>query len=178
MSDINIKVLDVVNQGQPAGKTYKQLTVSFSNLADGKVEGKKVMDFVNADVFTTLANTKPGAVFTVNRTKVNGFWNWVGIKSTDASEVPAAVTSPKAAASATSGSQGSPARVGSWETPSERANKQVLIVRQSSVSNAIEILKTHGEAVDLQEVLANAKQIEDYVFSNGVAGMVDDSIPE
>ena len=53
-----------------------------------------------------------------------------------------------------------------YETPEERAKRQVLIVRQSSLSSAIELLKTDKKSPTVPEVLQVAKQFEAYVFGN------------
>jgi hypothetical protein len=182
MSDITIKVLDVSEASQPAGKTYKQLTVSYTDIASGKTEGKKVMDFVSQDVFNTLLGASNGSVYTVGRVKVNGYWNWTSIKVADAAAakqvMSPASSAPTAARSSTSTAK--PERVGSWETPDERSAKQVYIVRQSSISAAIALLAAEGPGIniDADEVIALAKKFESYVFADGIAGLVSDDLPE
>jgi hypothetical protein len=65
--------------------------------------------------------------------------------------------------------------VGSWETPEERALKQVYIVRQSSIANAIALLAVEGPGItpDVEWVIATAKTFENYVF-DGVATLTND----
>jgi hypothetical protein len=58
-----------------------------------------------------------------------------------------------------------PSPKSTYETPEERAARQVLIVRQSSISSAVEFAVAH-KVKDPQEVIAIAKQFEDYVFGN------------
>jgi hypothetical protein len=69
-------------------------------------------------------------------------------------------------------------RVGSWETPDERAKKQVYIVRQSSIGAAIDYLDKFREAdaeVAVSDVLRVATQFENFVFGQtGVAGLEND----
>jgi hypothetical protein len=64
-----------------------------------------------------------------------------------------------------------------YETPEERAQRQVLIVRQSSVSSAIAVLGAGAKApLKLEEVLTTAQAIADFVFqvkSPGDSGFED-----
>lgn len=54
-----------------------------------------------------------------------------------------------------------------YETPEERAKRQVLIVRQSSVSNALDFAKiSMKDPVTLEDILAWAKEIEKHVFKD------------
>ena len=49
-----------------------------------------------------------------------------------------------------------------YETKEERAARQVYIIRQSSLSTAVELL---GQGKSVADVIATAKQFEAYVFS-------------
>jgi cell division protein FtsW (lipid II flippase) len=116
-------------------------------------------------------------VYTVGRVKVNGYWNWTSIKVADAAaakQIAAQVTSP--AATQPRAVAAKPERVGSWETPDERSAKQVYIVRQSSIANAIALVGA-GKA-EVSQVLKIAKQFEDFVFASGIEGLVSDDLPE
>jgi len=58
---------------------------------------------------------------------------------------------------------------GGWETPEERAAKQIYIVRQSSISNAIAFYgmrADHDKDVLEDDVISLAKRFEAYVFGN------------
>lgn len=170
MSNMQIKIVDVdVQQGTTkAGKPYEFLEVSFKNLTfEGKAESKKVMPFGSKEVFATLKGAVKGDVFTLLREKDNaGYWQWTGIEQGD--NVPMAASTTTSNASTTKAA--SPAPKSTFETPEERAKKQVYIVRQSSISAAIDTLKTDKKAPTVDEVLAVAKQYEAYVF--GVAEAV------
>ena len=49
-----------------------------------------------------------------------------------------------------------------YETKEERAQRQVYIIRQSSISSAVELLGTGAKTAD---VIATAKEFEAYVFA-------------
>jgi hypothetical protein len=155
---IKVVSVEVTNRGK-----YDQAEVTFKNLSFGeKVEAKKLMSFVNKDVYATVKNASAGDVFTIGRVKDDkGYWQWTSIAEGD--NVPAStggsVSTPTKAAA-------SPSPKSTYETPEERAKRQVLIVRQSSLSSAIELLKTDKKSPTVPEVLQVAKQFENYVFGN------------
>ena len=157
-----------------ANKPYDFLEVTYKNLSFGdKVENKKVMPFGSKEVFATLKGSTGGDVFTLQREKDNaGYWQWIGIAAGDVQiEQSGSTAGASAAKSAT------PSPKSTFETPEERAKKQVYIVRQSSISAAIETLKTDKKAPTVQEVLAVAKQYEQYVF--GIAEVAaTEKLPE
>lgn len=134
---------------------YKMMEVAYKG-SDGKVTSKKVMSFgAAADVFKRLTSAKQGDSFEITSTKNDkGYWDWVGIQ--DATAGAASVSAPK-------GANASPKST--YETAEERANRQVLIVRQSSLSNAVEFLALNSKKVPtVQEVVEVASFFEDYVF--------------
>lgn len=164
MSTIQIKIIAVTVTTVPTQKgSYQSAEVTFKNATFGdKTDTKKLMSFVHKDVFNTIKQAQAGEVYTVARTKDDkGYWQWVQVAAGDvqiASEganVPAGNVAAKAA---------TPAPKSTFETPEERAKKQVYIVRQSSISAAIDTLKTDKKAPTVEEVLAVAKQYEAYVF--------------
>ncbi len=105
---------------------------------------------------------KKGDSVNVNMTKDDaGYWQWVSI-----GEAGSAPASPPQAYSGKPQAAGTRVTGSNYETPEERAKKQVYIVRQSSISSAIELLKSNGNDVKVDNVLSVAKQLEDYVFGN------------
>ena len=159
---IKIIAVEAANAKTKAGKDYKFLEVTYKNLSfDNKTETKKVMPFGSKEVFKELENAGAGDVFTLLREKDNdGFWQWIGISAGDVeletTTAPTATAAPKAG--------GAVAAKSTFETPEERAKKQVYIVRQSSLSSAIDLLKTEKKAPTVAEVIAVAQQFTDYVF--------------
>jgi hypothetical protein len=159
MSNMQIKVVAVEILTVPTAKgSYQTAEVTYKNVSfDNKVETKKLMSFTFKSVFDTIKNAQTGDTFTVSRSKNDkGYWDWTDIAAGNA----APATGEKEVAKA-----GTPVTKSSFETAEERAKKQVYIVRQSSISAAIETLKTDKKNPTVEEVIAVAKQYEAYVFS-------------
>lgn len=77
---------------------------------------------------------------------------------------------PTASGNAGTTSVPSATRSYSGETPEERARRQVLIVKQSSLSSAVETVKVDGGGVPTtEEVLAVAQEYFDWVMSTNSA---------
>ena len=164
--NIEIIAVDVEDKGK-----YKVADVSYK--ADGKTTGKKVMSFGNsAQAFKILANAKQGETFSVKSVKNDkNFWDWVSVEK---SEVAATVAASKPNTSPRS----------TYETPEERALRQKLIIRQSSISSAIEYYKlVPKKTPDVTELLELASTFERHVWGtkeeesikqDPFQGMVDD----
>lgn len=131
---------------------YKMAEVAYKG-GDGKVTSKKLMSFNHPDVFKIFADAKQGNVFQVESQKNDkGYWDWIS----------ASIGGAVAKATPTAGNA-SPKST--YETAEERANRQVLIVRQSSLSNAVEFLGLNTKKVpSVQEVVEVATFFENYVF--------------
>jgi len=123
----------------------------------------------NPNIKLALGNLNQGETFTMVKEKEGEFWNVKSIttggsqptsSSTPDSQVQGkAYTSPKS----------------TYETPEERALRQVMIVRQSSLSNAVAMFAAQGiKKLSPQEVITVAKQFESYVLGMGY----DDGSPE
>jgi hypothetical protein len=137
---------------------YKMATVTYKNLTFNKTESRKIPSFKNPDVFTALSKAVDGDTFEVETVKDGQYIQWTKVTKSDGS-TPA--SGPAAAATS-----GTPYK-STYETADERAKRQVYIVRQSSVSNAIAALSVGAKAkLDTEEVLGLARQIEAYVFGN------------
>src|SRR5712664_2310729 len=131
--EIQIQVLSVAVETKPTSKgSYQQLEVAYKDLTNGgKVSAKKLMSFTNKPVFEAMVTAKPTEIFDVTMEKGEKYWDWV--KVTKATASTAGSTSTKATASTVTPAGNSRG----FETPEERAKKQIYIVRQSSVSAAI-----------------------------------------
>lgn len=149
---IEILKVGVENKGK-----YRVAVVDHKTV-DGKVDSKKVMSFVNKDVFTTLSSAQTGDQFDVTSEKdKNGYWQWITV-------VPAGKangTSPAKTASSNVRS--------SYETPEERAARQVYIVRQSSIANALTYYSelvdhSKGKQPSVDDIVSVARLFEGYVF--------------
>jgi hypothetical protein len=176
---MNITILNVVITTQPAkkagGKPYQLAEVAFkNNTYGGKVEGKKVTSYSKA--WAQVAEAQPGEIYTVETEKNGEFVEWVSLtKSTPLAPTTTVVTNvPKAPYA-----QATPTPRNTYETPEERAKKQVYIVRQSSIASAISSLSVGAKtALKSADVLALAKSFEDYVFGQEQFEDVPDFNPE
>ncbi len=147
-----VKVGEVVNDGK-----YAKMDVFY--IREGKAANRKLVSIGKTkDVMQELTNFKAGDIVDVDLEKVadpkdatKSFYNWVGIKLGEKQE---AATVAKAAYVAKS----------TYETPEERARKQVYIVRQSSLANAIEFLGPRSSKVTKEDVFALAEEFSGFVF--------------
>ena len=148
---VEIIKVEVENKGK-----YRQANVTYKG-ADGKVDAnKKIMSFTYKDVFTELSQAQLGDKFEIKTEKnEKGYWDWTE-----------AVRAGKNTAPAGKSYSESVTKGGNWETAEERAKRQVYIVRQSSISAALELAKLNGiEApVTEQDVIASARVFEAFVF--------------
>lgn len=177
---MNITILSVAVATVPTAKgSYQVADVAYKNNSfQGKVEGKKIMSFGAAkDTFGTLSSAQPGESYEITVVKNDkGYNDWVSAVKGGAVTAPAAAGKP---ATATPKS--------TYETPEERAQRQVLIVRQSSLSSSAAVLTAGAKTPPAGDaVIALAKQFEAYVFGaeqkdagpSGFEDMPDFDIPE
>lgn len=147
-----IKSVDVEWMGTGA-KKYGKATVVHDA---GKGEKKQfLVSFKNPEVFKKVQELV-GQTVDVENVKEGDFWTWKSI--TVGSATNAISGSP--ASAATTRVTGS-----NYETKEERAARQVLIVRQSSLSAAVETLSVGAKAVDPDKVLELAQRYTDWVFT-------------
>lgn len=168
--------IDVISVGQvqtiptKAGKSYQCVEIAYKK--DGKIEGKKIMSFSNPAVFRAVQEYTAGDVVTVTAEKGEpnaqgqSFWNWVAVSSGEL----AVASTPSTAVNAAPATKA----VSNYETREERQAKQVYIVRQSSINAAIAL----GKAKIVSDVLATAKQFEQYVFDTAPPAAVSHSLGE
>ena len=152
-------LINIVDVGAPNthaaknGRSYQSIEVTYKN-DQGQVANKKLMSFSNPSVFNHIKGLAKGDSLNVQTEKdANGYWQWTGIGGDNA-----VATETKQATPAPGG------RVtgSNYETKEERAARQVYIIRQSSLSTAVELL---GQGKSVADVIATAKEFEAYVFS-------------
>ena len=190
MIQFNIEVLSVSPVSDETGKgggKYKKLEVAYKRLdRDGKVEGKPIFDFANKDIFKAVSELHVGDVKQITAEKNDGgYWQWTAI---DEPGAPKETADKPADASPARKSYPAKAGVGkvtgsNYETKEERAARQILIVRQSSLSSAIAFHASRepkGVISLADQVIGTAKQFEAYVFSSQQDHFSDleDDIPE
>jgi len=170
---IQIQFIDVSVEDK--GK-YKMAEVTFKDIAKGQTSSKKLMSFSNPVVYKTLVDAKKGEVYTIEMQKNDkGFWDWVAAGI--ATSVNTGSTGSPEPSTKASGSTGYASPKSTYETPEERAKKQVYIVRQSSLSAAIDTLKTDKKNPTPAEVIAVAKEYEAFVFGIDVEPPKLDDLP-
>jgi len=171
MSNMVIRIIDVEESTatNKANKPYTVLDISYKNVTfQDKVESKKHNQYGDKTVYATLKNAKKGDVFTILREKDDaGYWQWVGIEQEENAPMAAAKPAAQAATAAPKSN---------FETPDERAKKQVYIIKQSCIGYAIESLKTDKKNPTPDEVVALAQFYVDYVM--GVNTDADKTLPD
>ena len=167
---MNVTILSVDIKTVPTAKgSYQKAEVAYKNNSfQGKVEGKSVMSFgASKGAFTTLTTAQPGTTFNVEVVKnAAGYNDWISLSPAGApsNDAPAAPAYKPMATSTV-------APKSNYETSEERAQRQVLIVRQSSVSSAVAMLTAGVKTPpSVEAVLDVAKQLEDFVFGKKSAG--------
>jgi hypothetical protein len=168
---VQIKIMDV-EVGKATTKTqkpYEFLEVSYKNQSfQDKPEVKKVMPFGSKEVYDALKGAVKGDVFTVTREKNdNGFWDWISIQQGVTTDMSAREPQ-KAVATAPVKS--------TWETPEERATKQLYIIRQFCLAQAVNTLTVPvkpGTEVSPNDVLKLAEIYINFVCGTG-AKQTDD----
>lgn len=167
MNQMIIKIIDVeVNSAMTkTNKPYEFLEVAYKNMSfQEKAETKKVMPFGSKEVLDVLKKATKGEVYTILREKDDaGYWQWIGISSGEVQME----TTQQAAAPAKAVAAGTPTK-STFETPDERAKKQVYIIRQSSLGHAIDTLKTDKKNPTPEEVIPIAQLYVDWVLGNNL----------
>ena len=158
---MQIRIVNVGNTETKQGKkaAYSVFELVFS--VDGNERKRKIMSF-DKDTYKVLKAAVPGEVYDVTVKQNGEYWDWVSVtKVSDGSAAPAAAASGTRAG-------------GNWETADERAKKQVYIVRQSSIANAVAYHNSQEAQVTVQEVIATARQFEAYVFGQDEEPFIGD----
>lgn len=163
---------------------YNVVEVAYKK--DGKVEGKKILDFAAPSVYKAVVQLKPGEVIWVTSEKSdNGFWNWTAV-STGQAEGPSdgnteedvgEIQPDKPTKAAVGRKPGPVARVSgnTYETAEERALRRAFeekkhrqIGRQGCINSAIAILTSGDDTTtSVAAVLSVAKELEAFVFAVG-----------
>ena len=156
-----INIIDVGTPNTHAaknGRSYQSLEVTYKD-EQAQTKTKKLMSFSNPSVFNHIKNLTKGDQVNVSTTKDDaGYWQWTGINADN-------TASPSPTPATTSSTQGTRVTGSNYETKEERAQRQVLIVRQSSLSVAASALAVGSKSAPTADAIIQlAKQFEDYVF--------------
>jgi len=157
---LQIEIINVKQETKPTAKgSYEQLDVAYKRLDNGKIEGKKIMSFTNKEVFAILAKASNGSQLTVTseRNEKSGYWDWIGVQATTGGTTTSNPTPSK-------GVTASPKST--YETPEERAARQVMIVRQSSLAQAVATLTVNAgkDKLQVEDILKLADQYVSWVM--------------
>jgi len=174
---IQVQVLSVTSETKPTAKgSYQMLEVAYKNLSDGgKVGAKKLMSFSKTEgtTFRVLADAKALEVYDVELVKGEKYWEWTTATRNHGGGATSGSTSGSGSTTGTSARTGTASYATAkptYETPEERAKKQIFIVRQSSLSNAIELLTTGAKVPPhVDDIIATAERFEAFVFGSGEA---------
>jgi len=165
---IQVLSTSVVTLMSKANKPYQQLEVAFKNLTFGKIESKKLMPFgAQEGAFKALSGAKQGDVFEVTVVKnAAGFNDWTSCVQAAPGSVPDAAAQGSINTAGNQLTTGKSVQVKStYETPEERAIKQRYIIKQSSLSGAINLLTVGAKSPPSTEaVLALADTLVAYVM--------------
>lgn len=159
---MQIQIIDVGTPNTIAaknGRSYQSIEVTYKG-PDGRASSKKLMSFSNPSVFKAVSQLSKGDTIDVTTQKDDaGYWQWTAVNE--------AGSAPSAQAPVQQTSSASATRVtgSNYETKEERAARQELIVRQSSLSNAIAILTVGAKSLKKEDVFALAQELNDWVFN-------------
>lgn len=151
------------------GKYFKfELTYS----RDGKPSNRTLVAVGDTKpVFEVLKDSKQGEVYEIDLRKDGEYYNWIGCTKGEALAVKG--TSPVPAGTTSTSSFKS---TNTYETPDERAKKQVYIARMSALAQAVSICDKDEPPEDIIEV---AKVFESYIMGYGsVAGIESDKLED
>lgn len=162
---MRVKIVSVSVETVAGRKNYKKATVIYT--FNGQARTQNVMDFANPAVFKTVAsweNNVPTDEVEVEVGKnAGGFneWRSIGASAGAAQQsdgpASAAPTAPR------SGTYQAPVR--DFENREERAARQVLIVKQSSLTAALKYLELKGITdLTMEDVRDIAQDFTDWVF--------------
>jgi hypothetical protein len=149
-------IVTLIDVGKPqsvktARGSYQSLEVSYKN-EQGQVQSKKLMSFANPAVFKDVQSFGKDDRLEIEAYKDdNGYWQWRSVKKEGDGASSKSSTTTRVTGS-------------NYETKEERAARQKYIVRQSSISSAVQLLTAGDKTATLPDVLSVAKQLEAYVF--------------
>jgi hypothetical protein len=158
---MQIQIIDVGTPNtKPSknGRSYQEIEVTYKS-QDGKVTSKKLMSFSNPSVFKTVSTLNKGDTVEVTTEKVGDYWQWTAINQGGAAPMQQTQSTGAGTSSGSTRVTGS-----NYETKEERAARQELIVRQSSLSAAVSILTVGSKSVDKDAVKTLAQELADWVF--------------
>lgn len=163
---MNISI-QIIKVGKPQSKgTYNAIEVTYKNLSQGgKVEGKNVVDFGDyAHVFEAAKGWQEDQIVNIQNEKIKNaksgkeFWTWVDVQEAGEDQ-PQPLQEKAAVPKDVKEAQATPAGKQQWVPD---ADKQRLIVRQNSITNAVAY--EGNNAGNSDDVLKTAEKFFNWVF--------------
>ena len=159
---MKIKILDVNVENIVKGKSrYSKAAVTYTY--NGEARTQNIMSFTNPAIFKAVQEKVGQEVEITIIKNAAGYNEWASlddIGSPSSAPTPQGAPTPSSAAPTPTRVTGS-----NYETPAERAIKQVYIVKQSSISAAINLATSNKENASAAEIIATAQEFVDYVFA-------------
>lgn len=144
------------------GKPYQKLEVAYKD-SFGKVMSKLLLPFGDQKAaFDSLESAQVNSVFTITVIKnAKGYNDWVSAVQAPPGTVASLADAAKQPASTAVSVKSN------YETPEERAKRQILIVRQSSLSTAATVLSIGAKSVPTPDsVIALAETFYAWVMKD------------
>ena len=163
---MKVKILDVNVENVVKGKSrYSKAAVTYTY--NGEARTQNIMSFTNPAIFKAVQE-KVGQEVEIQITKnAAGYNEWASLDDIGAG--PAAGPSTVAPTPTASGTPATRVTGSNYETPAERAVKQVYIVKQSSISAAVALAANNKEKATPEEIIAVAQKFVDYVFDKDLS---------
>ena len=136
-------------------KPYKMAVLAYRD-DKGELREKKIMSFVNGDVYKLVTELKAGDTFYVEQEKQGEYWVWTHVSLTGTSSAGASSGPAGEGAGASRAVSGAPS---SYAT--DQAEKQKSIVRQTALKAAVEFVGEND--VDIPDVLKTAEEFEAWI---------------
>ncbi len=150
-----VQEVNIEDVKKPGGKGYQKAAVVHTY--NGRNQTQNIMSFANPQVFSIVKNLKAGDVIDVDITKNDAGYNqWAKVSRAEDGDV---VTEPTKTATTGGKVTGS-----NYETREERAARQVLIVRQSCLAQAVASYGPVVEGTPVDRILERAQQFTFWVF--------------
>ena len=165
---MRIKIVEVVTESITKGKnSYQMATVAYRVAGNSDLRNQKLISFANPDSFAAMQKANPGDEYDVEVTKnAAGYNQWASVKAASAGDAP----QPETKASTYKPSS-------NYETKEERTQRQLHIVRQSSLSNAVNTLSVGAKvAPDPEAVIALAQRYVEFVYSDDAEEILGKSV--
>jgi hypothetical protein len=174
---MNIQFIGSADETVPTQKgSYTKRVVTFKNLASGKVEAKTLMSFgVPKEVWERLSEAKVNETFSVTTEKdAKGYWQWTSLSRVDDMPVVTTATGNQMAAVANKVNTYAENNKIQAERLQFDKDKQQLIIRQSCLSAAVDLMKDHGKQPNPLAVTEVAQQFVNWVNQAGIEFMSED----